>query len=302
MVDRTLAGRIAVVAGATRGAGRGIAVELGAAGATVFVAGRSTRQAPSAMNRPETIEETAELVDRAGGRGIPVRVDFCEPAEVDALRDRIRSEVDGRLDILVNDVWGGDPLVEWGKPFWEHDLDRSLTAWRNGVQSHLVSLHRLVPLLIDRGGLLVEITDGDREDYYGSLFYDVVKASVRRLGKVLGEDLGKHGVTAVSLTPGFLRSEAMLEGFGVAEGNWRDAARKDPHFAISETPHYVGRAVAALAGDEKVARWNGQVLSSWQLANEYGFTDVDGSRPDWGKYRVDVFENGRKDVDPEDYR
>jgi NAD(P)-dependent dehydrogenase (short-subunit alcohol dehydrogenase family) len=165
-----------------------------------------------------------------------------------------------------------------------------------------VSLHRLVPLLIGAGGLVVEITDGDRDDYYGSLFYDVVKASVRRLGRVLGEDLGRHGVTAVSLTPGFLRSEAMLEGFGVTERDWRDAIAKDPHFAISETPHYVGRAVAALAADPGIARWNGQVLSSWQLAREYGFTDVDGSRPDWGRFRADAIERGRTDIDPEDYR
>ncbi|MGW4475109.1 SDR family oxidoreductase [Nonomuraea sp. NPDC004354] len=299
----THADLVAVVAGATRGAGRGIAVSLGALGATVYAAGRSTRDRPSAMKRPETIEETAELVEKAGGRGIPVRCDFTEPAEVDALRERLESEVAGRLDVLVNDVWGGDPLVEWGKPFWEHDLANALTAWRNGIQSYLVSLHRLVPLMVRRGcGLVVEITDGDGDDYYGSLFYDVVKAGVRRLGRVLGEDLGKHGLTAVALTPGFLRSEAMLEGFGVTEENWRDAVAKDRHFALAESPHYVGRAVAALATDPDVARWNGRVLSSWQLAGEYGFTDLDGSRPDWGRYRTVAFGPTQGQTNPEDYR
>jgi NAD(P)-dependent dehydrogenase (short-subunit alcohol dehydrogenase family) len=295
---------VAVVTGATRGAGRGIAVSLGALGATVYVTGRSTSGSPSPMKRPETIEETASLVRAAGGNAIAVRCDFTSVAEVDALRRRIQSESDGRLDVLVNDVWGGDPFVEWGKPFWEHDLDNALTAWRNCVQSHLVALHRLVPLMAKRkSGLIVEITDGDRDDYYGSLFYDVVKASVRRLGVVLGEDLDKYGITSVALTPGFLRSEAMLAGFGVTEENWRDATRTNKEFGISETPYYVGRAVAALAADPKVARWNGQVLSSWQLAHEYGFTDLDGSRPDWGRYREVAFGTDRRDdIDTEDFR
>jgi NAD(P)-dependent dehydrogenase (short-subunit alcohol dehydrogenase family) len=299
-VDNSLAGKVAVVAGATRGAGRGIAVELGARGATVYACGRTTRETASPMKRSETIDETAELVTEAGGRGIAVRCDFTARADVDALRSRIESEAGGRLDVLVNDVWGGDPFVEWGKPFWEHDLDRSLTAWDNGIRSHLIALHRLTPLVVEAQGLIVEITDGDRDDYYGSLFYDVVKAGIRRLGRVLGEDLGKHGVTALALTPGFLRSEAMLEGFGVTEANWRDA--KDPHFGISETPHYVGRAVAALAADPDVKRWNSRSLSSWELAHEYDFTDIDGSRPDWGAFRSKVLANDATDFDPEDYR
>jgi NAD(P)-dependent dehydrogenase (short-subunit alcohol dehydrogenase family) len=301
-VDNFLAGKVAVVAGGTRGAGRGIAVELGARGATVYVCGRTSRDAPSPMKRAETIEETAELVDRAGGRGVAVRCDFTSRDQVDALRARLESDAGGRLDVLVNDVWGGDPFVQWGIPFWEHDLERSLTAWDNGMRSHLIALHRLTPLVIAAQGLIVEITDGDRDDYYGSLFYDVVKAGIRRLGRVLGEDLGKHGVTALALTPGFLRSEAMLEGFGVTEATWRDAAAKDPHFGISETPHYVGRAVAALAADADVRRWNGKTLSSWQLAHEYDFTDIDGSRPDWGAFRSEVLAAEATEFDPEDYR
>lgn len=301
-MDRTLSERVALVAGATRGAGRAIAVELGARGATVYAAGRSTRQAASPMQRPETIDDTADLVTEAGGRGIAVQCDFTNVDAVAALRTRIEKEAAGRLDILVNDVWGGDPFVEWGKPFWEHDLAKSLQAWQNGVQSHLVSLHQLTPLIVASKGLLIEITDGDRDDYYGSLFYDVVKASIRRLGVVMGEELGKHGATGVALTPGFLRSEAMLENFGVTEETWREAAKRDPHFGISETPHYVGRAVAALASDPDVHRWNGQVLSSWQLMNECGFTDLDGSQPDWGKFRAEVLAESRTEFDPNDYR
>ncbi|MEU2613193.1 SDR family oxidoreductase [Micromonospora sp. NPDC007271] len=301
-MGNSLAGKVAVVAGATRGAGRGIAVELGARGTTVFACGRTSRDTASPMGRPETIEETADLVTKAGGEGIAIRCDFTSQSDVESLRERLEADAAGRIDVLVNDVWGGDPFVEWGKPFWEHDLERSLTAWDNGMRSHLIALHRLTPLVIAAQGLIIEITDGDRDDYYGSLFYDVVKAGIRRLGRVLGEDLGKHGVTALALTPGFLRSEAMLEGFGVTEQNWRDAAAKDPHFGISETPHYVGRAVAALAADPDVHRWNGKTLSSWQLAHEYDFTDVDGSRPDWGAFRATVLADNATEFDPEDYR
>lgn len=300
-----LAGRVAVVAGATRGAGRGIAVALGTLGATVYATGRSTRAGRSPMDRPETIEETAELVDAAGGRGLPVRCDHAVPGEVGRLRARIEADQDGRLDVLVNDVWGGDPLVEWGRPFWEHDLGNALGAWRNGLESHLVTAHRLVPLMVSGGGgLVVGVTDGDRDDYRGSLFYDLVKSSVIRIARAQAEELAPHGVTAVALTPGFLRSEAMLEHFGVTEATWREAVAADPHFALSETPAYVGRAVAALAADPRVERWSGRVLSSWGLAREYGFTDADGSRPDWGRWFDDVVAPGGdpKAADPGRYR
>lgn len=287
-------GAVAVVAGGTRGAGRGIAAELGALGATVYVTGRSTRAGRSELGRAETIEETAALVDAAGGRGIPVRCDHTSVTDVDALRDRLRTEAGGRLDVLVNDVWGGDPLVRWGVPFWEHDLSAGLRAWRNGVESHLITSHRLVPLMAAAGrGLVIEVTDGDRPDYRGSLFYDLAKSSVIRLALAQSEELRPHGVTAVALTPGFLRSEAMLEHFGVTEATWREGVARDPHFALSETPRYVGRAAAALAADPAVARWSGRALSSWGLAREYGFADLDGSRPDWGRWYDEVVAAGR---------
>lgn len=301
----SLRGKVAAVTGATRGAGRAIAVELGAAGATVFVGGRSTRAAKSPIGRDETIEETAELVDAAGGRGIPVRCDFTVPAEVDAFRARIESEVDGRLDVLVDDVWGGEADVEF-VPFWEQDLDKQLRMWRNSVQAHLVALHRLVPLLIARpGGLLVEVTDGDDDGYYsGMLAYDSVKAAIRRFGVVLAKDFAPHGTTSVSVTPGFLRSEQMLEHFGVTEENWRDAIAKEPHYAMSETPRYLGRGIAALAADPDRHRHTGRTLASWTLMREYGVTDVDGSRPDWGRWNDEVVkpEVDLATVDAADYR
>lgn len=299
----TLQGTVALVTGATRGCGRGMAVELGAAGATVYVTGRSTRGGRSPMDRPETIEDTADRVTAAGGVGIPVCCDHTAIAEVNALARRIQSEQDGQLDVLVDDVWGGDPLVQWGALFWEHDIGRALAAVRNGVDSHLITAHRLLPLLVARGhGLVVEITDGDTDYYMGCLPYDLVKSSMRRLGHVLAEELRPHGVTALALTPGFLRSEAMLENFGVTEENWRDATATDRHFGISETPHYIGRAVVALAGDPDVARWAGRSTSTWELMRTYGFTDLDGSQPDCGRYFADAVFGDHPDADPADYR
>ena len=283
--DRPLSGAVCVVAGATRGAGRGIAVELGAAGATVYATGRSVRGNPSPMARPETLEETAELIDAAGGRGIAVRCDHTDAAQVAGLAARIREEQDGRLDVLVNDIWGGDPLADWGKPFWEHSLEDGLLMQRLAVTTHVITSWHLAPLLVERGrGLVVEITDGDRPDYRGSFFYDLAKATVIRLAVGQAADLKPHGVAAVALTPGFLRSEAMLDYFGVAEENWRDAIAQDRHYSESETPHFVGRAVAALAADPDVMAKTGQTLASWTLSREYGFDDIDGRRPDWGAY------------------
>jgi NAD(P)-dependent dehydrogenase (short-subunit alcohol dehydrogenase family) len=288
-----LRGHVALVAGGTRGAGRGIAVELGAAGATVYVTGRSTRAGRSPMNRPETIEETAELVTAAGGLGIPFQVDHLAQRQVKALVERIAAEQDGRLDVLVNDIWGGDPLTRWDVPFWEHSLDDGLRLHEVAVHTHLITSWYAAPLMVARrSGLILEITDGVESDYRGSLFYDLAKSSVIRLALAQAADLRPHGVTAVALTPGFLRSEAMLDHFGVTEQNWRDATAKDPHFIISETPAYVGRAAAALAADPGVARWTGQPLASWQLAREYGFTDVDGSQPDAGRYFAEVVRGG----------
>ena len=277
--------KVALVSGGTRGAGRGIAVELGRTGLTVYVTGRTTRAGTSPMGRPETIEETAELVHEAGGRGIFVRVDHSSPEEVRGLVERIRREQDGRLDVLVNDVWGGDPLTHWGTAFWEQPLADGLALLRQAIETHLITSHAAAPLLIRSGsGLVVEITDGVGPEYRGNLFYDLAKSAVIRLALAQAEELRPHGASAVALTPGFLRSEAMLDHFGVTERTWRDAVARDPHFAASETPAFVGRAVAALAGDPDVARLSGRALSSWELSREYGFTDADGSRPDWGAH------------------
>ncbi|WP_405143731.1 SDR family oxidoreductase [Sphaerisporangium sp. NBC_01403] len=300
-----LTGKVALVAGATRGAGRGIARELGAAGATVYVTGRTTRERPSEMNRPETIEETAELITSAGGTAIAVQVDHLEQDQVKALAERIDRE-QGRLDVLVNNIWGSESLFEWTSKLWEHNLDAGLRLLRLAIDTHLITGHYVLPLLIRRpGGLLVEVTDGVPEyndkHYRLSAFYDLAKTSVIRLAFGQGEELRPYGCTAVALTPGWLRSEQMLEHFGVTEENWRDATEQDPHFVISETPAYVGRAVAALAADPDVARWNGKALSSGRLASIHGFTDVDGSRPDAWRYLDEVVDAG-KPADVTGYR
>ncbi|MEU9916128.1 SDR family oxidoreductase [Streptomyces sp. NPDC051001] len=304
-MSQPLKGKVALVAGATRGAGRGIAVELGAAGATVYVTGRSTRDRRSEYDRPETIEDTADLVSEAGGTGIAVPADHLDPAQVRTLVDRI-ADTEGRLDVLVNNIWGGEKLFEWESPVWEHDLDNGLRLLRLAVETHAITSHHALPLLLrNPGGLVVEMTDGTAEyngaTYRNSFFYDLAKTSVLRMGFALGHELGPRGATAVALTPGWLRSEMMLEHFGVGEDNWRDALDRVPHFAISETPRYVGRAVAALAADPDVARFNGQSLSSGGLAGTYGFTDLDGSRPDAWRYVVEVQDAG-KPADTTGYR
>ncbi|MHC0067035.1 SDR family oxidoreductase [Nostoc sp. UIC 10890] len=299
-----LKNKIALVVGATRGAGRGIAVELGAAGATVYVTGRTTVTVRSEYNRPETIEETAKLVNQAGGKGIAVLVDHLDPKQVQALVARVEQE-QGRLDVLVNDI-GAEYLAEFNKPVWELSLERGLRMLRLAIDTHLIASHFALPLLIQKpGGLVVEITDGTAEyndkNYRLSLFYDLAKTSVIRMAWGLAQELKLHQCTAVALTPGWLRSELMLDHFGVSEANWQDATAKEPHFIISETPHYVGRAVAYLAGDPQVVRWNGQSLSSGQLAQVYGFTDLDGSQPDAWRYIHEVQEAG-KPADATGYR
>ena len=305
-----LRGAVAVVAGATRGAGRGIAAALGEAGATVVCTGRSsaTGRLRSDYDRPETIEETAELVDQLGGAGVAVPVDHLDPAQVAALAERVRRD-HGRIDVLVYDIWGGEVLkggpADWDTPIWEHDLDNGLRILRLAVDTHLVTSHHLLPLLIERpGGLLVEVTDGTNEynasHYRISVYYDLAKVAVNRLAFSQGHELAAHGATAVAITPGWLRSEMMLEAFGVSEDNWRDAVAP-PDFAHSESPRFVGRAVVALAADPDRARWNQGSVTSGQLASEYGFTDVDGSQPDVWRYMVEVTEAGLE-ADPGDYR
>jgi NAD(P)-dependent dehydrogenase (short-subunit alcohol dehydrogenase family) len=303
-MNKPLTGKVALVAGATRGAGRGIAVQLGAAGATVYVTGRTNRSGRSEMNRPETIEETAALVVAAGGRGIAVRVDHLVPDEVRALVARIEEE-QGGLHVLVNDIWGATRM-EWNKSVWESDLDYGLHQLHLAVDTHAITSHFALPLLIkEPGGLVVEVTDGTVEynatHYRVSFFYDLAKAAVNRMAFALAHELRPHGGTAVSLTPGWLRSEAMLDAYRVSESNWRDATKIQPHFAISESPAFVGRAVAALAQDSNVARWNGQSLSSGQLAKVYGFTDLDGSQPDAWRYVTEVQDAG-KPADVTGYR
>jgi NAD(P)-dependent dehydrogenase (short-subunit alcohol dehydrogenase family) len=305
MTGRSLAGKVALVAGATRAAGRGIAIELGAAGATVYCTGRTTRTQASELNRPETIEETADLVRQAGGEGIAVQVDHLDPAQVRALVARIERE-QGRLEILVNDVWGADFLIEWNMPVWKHSLDGGLRMLRLAVDTHIVTSHFALPLVIRKpGGLVVEMTDGTAEynanTYRLSLFYDLAKTSVIRMAWAQAQELRPHGCTAVALTPGWLRSEQMLDNYGVREDNWWDAIAKQPHFAIAESPRYVGRAVSHLAADPEVARRSGQSLSSGQLAKVYGFTDLDGSRPDAWRYVREVQDAG-KPADVTGYR
>jgi len=292
-----LAGKVALVAGATRGGGRGIAVALGEAGATVYATGRTTREHRSEIDRAETIEETAELVTEAGGEGIAVAVDHLEPAQVAALVERIDSD-HGRLDLLVNDIWGAEHLFEWNKPVWEHDLDRGLRLLRLALDTHLITSHHALPLLVrDPAGLVVEVTDGtadyNADHYRVSTFYDLAKTSVIRLAWAQAQELRDHGGNAVALTPGWMRSELMLEHHSVSESNWRDATERTPHFCISESPRYVGRAVAALAADPDVSRWSGQSLSSGQLAQLYGFTDTDGTQPDCWRYMTEVIEAGK---------
>lgn len=303
-MNKPLKDKVALVAGATRGAGRGIAVQLGASGATVYVTGRTTRSSSSEMNRPETIEETAALVDSAGGRAIAVRVDHLVPDDVRALVARIERER-GALHILVNDIFGLTKM-EWNKTVWESDLEYGLHLLRLGIDTHAITSHFALPLMIKQAGaLVVEVNDGTTDynstNYRVSFFYDLVKTAVNRMAFALGHELRPHGGTAVAVTPGWLRSEAMLDAYKVTEASWRDATKIQPHFAISETPAYVGRAVAALASDPSVSRWNGMSLSSGQLAKVYGFTDIDGSQPDAWRYLVEVQDAG-KPADVTGYR
>lgn len=293
-MTKTLEGRVSLVAGATRGAGRGIARGLGEAGATVYGTGRSSRSlSPSDSGRPETIEDTADLVTAAGGEGIAVVCDHTDEAAVAALVGRIR-EQHGRLDILVNDIWGGDALTEWGRPFWELDCDRGFAMIERAVHTHVITSRHAVPLMLENRaggeGLVVEITDGAFAGYRGSLFYDLCKSAVIRLAYAKAVDLDVHPITALALTPGFLRSEAVLDHFGVTEDTWRDAIAQDPHFAHSETPMMIGRIIAALAADPELARHAGQALTTWDLARHYDVRDVDGRQPHWDEHLDEAIE------------
>ncbi len=297
---KPLEGKIAVVAGATRGAGRGIARMLGEAGATVYCTGRSVRGEPPKegihAGRKETIEETAEMVSAHGGVGIAVRVDHTDESQVEKLFARVREEQGGRLDVLVN-VLGGDTPAEW-KPFWQLSLEKGLRWMRQEVFSHIITSRHAAALMVEgrrKGGLIVEITDGDRLSYRSNLFFDLVKLSTIRLAYAMAEELYTRGITALALTPGFMRTEWMLDHFGVTEANWRDAVNKPEAkrfgFEASETPCFVGRAVAALAADPHVLKKSGGIYSSCVLAEEYGFTDIDGNRPNWKRYFAENFKS-----------
>ncbi len=282
---KPLEGKIALVAGATRGAGRGIACMLGEAGATVYCTGRSVRGSPPTSGvyagRPETIEETAEMVNRFGGRGIAVRVDHTQEGQVTDLVGRVRSEY-GRLDVLVNNLFG-IAVDEW-QPFWELTFAKGLLMLENALHSHILTCRHVVPLMLEhKCGLIVETTDGDLTGYRGQLFFDLANFSKYRLAYAMAVELREHGITVVALTPGYMRTEYALDSLGLTEENWREGAKKDPLFLASETPFYVGRAVAALAADPHIARKTGRVLNSWGLAEEYGFTDMDGRQPHWDK-------------------
>lgn len=299
MSDRPLSGKVALVAGATRGAGRAIAVELARAGAYVYATGRSSRATgPSDIGRPETIEETGELMQDTGGEGTALRVDHLEPDQVAGLVDRIEQE-QGRLDVLVNDIFGGDRYAQWDKKLWEHDLDGGFRMLRMGIHTHLITCAKALPLILrGEGGLVVEMTDGTSEFNRNfrqgvGFYYDLVKATVERITIGLTAELAGTKCTAVAVTPGWLRSENMLEKFGVTEETWREALEERPHFCISESPTYVARGIVALASDPEVARYAGRVLSSAELARTYGVTDTDGTQPDSWRYLVEIKTQGR---------
>ena len=320
-----LHGRVALVAGATRGAGRGIALALGEAGATVYCSGRSSRAKPASRtplrpgskaakqampaeyyaHRPETVEETAEMVTARGGKGIAAVVDHLNAAQVEKLVAQIRRE-QGRLDILVNDI-SESAEHEFGNPFWQLDLEKGFAMFRHAINTHIITSRIAVPLIIEScaspnaSGLIVEIGDGDSFTYRGNLFFDLIKTTVIRLAFDMARELRRRNIAAVALTPGFLRSEVMLEHFGVTEANWRDATKKNPDYSESETPLYVGRAVAALAADPQITKKSGRAFSSWGLSDEYGFCDADGARPHWGRHFAAKYGDCMKSCDERFY-
>lgn len=299
---KSLTGKVAVVAGATRGAGRGVARALGEAGAKVYCTGRSVKGRPSPYKRRETIDETAAMINAAGGTAIAVRVDHTLESEVKALFGRIARK-DKRVDILVNSIAGEDPLMaQWGH-FWQANLKDADAIFRQVLTSRITTAkHAALLMMRRRSGLIVEVTENDILGGGGNPMAQAVKVADKILALNWATELKPHRVTCVAVTPGFLRSEKMLEHFGVTEENWRDAGKKDPNFLVSESPLFVGRAIAALAADPTVNEQTGQLLSSWELSRKYRFTDYDGRRPDWGKHTIDwsvvpqplveVFRNG----------
>lgn len=296
-MSQVLAGSVAVVAGATRGAGRGIARALGAAGATVYCTGRSTRAVPSPYNRPETIEETAEMIRAAGGNAIPLRVDHAEEAEVAALFERVDRE-HGKLDILVNSLAGEHPLMNGWSPFWDTDLANAGALLQQCLVARMITAKHGARLMVRRRrGLIAEITENDLLTSSGDVLTQLVRFGHKALAASYAAELRRHGVVALAITPGFLRSERMLEYFGVTEETWREAGNKDRNFLESESPQFVGRAIVALATDPRISERTGHLFSSWEVGREYGLTDLDGRRPDWGQLDVDYSEIPRPMID-----
>lgn len=285
----SLSGKVAVVAGATRGAGRGIARALGELGATVYCTGRSSGKARSDMNRPETIEETAAMVTAAGGQGIAIRVDHSVRAEVDDLARTVEAQY-GRIDLLVNDIWGGDDLIDWSIPFYESDVDRGLSAMHRSIDTHLITSRAFTPMMVRQGhGRIIEITDGTDYSYRGNVYYSMIKTTIIHMAFALDAALMEKGIRALPVTPGFLRSEWMLDNFGVSEANWKDGVKKEPHFIASETPLFVGRAIAALAAEPDWSPYIGRAWASWTLSDVFDITDADGEWPHWGRYYEKTF-------------
>jgi len=284
---KQLKARIAVVAGATRGAGRGIARGLGEAGATVYCTGRSVRGNPSPYGRPETIDETAEMIQAAGGDATAVRVDHTVESEVEQFFARIDREHQ-RVDILVNSIAGEEPMMRQFVSFWKTNLKDGEAVFRQALLSHIITAKHAASIMIrQRSGLIVAVTESDIRMAGGNPLTRSVKLALKGLARSMAAELKPHRVAAVAITPGFLRSESMLEGFGVTEVNWRDHGKKDKNFLESESPLFVGRAVAAFAADDRMLERTGQLFSSWELGREYGFTDADGRRPDWGAIDID---------------
>jgi len=282
-----LTGRVALVAGATRGAGRGIARALAEAGARVYCTGRSVTGKPSPYGRPETIDETAAMITAAGGKAIALRVDHTNEAEVKALFRRIM-RTHKRIDIVVDSVAGEDPLMGTYGFLWQADLTTADAIFRQGLTSRIITAkHAALAMMPARRGLIVEVTEADMIGGGGNPMAQAVKTAQKVLPLLWAAELAPHGITATAITPGFLRSERMLEHFGVTESNWREAGKKDPNFLQSESPLFVGRAIAALAADPKVQNRTGMLFGSWELGRDYGVTDYDGRRPDWGRHKID---------------
>ena len=284
---KPLTGRVALVAGATRGAGRGIARALAEAGATVYCTGRSVKGKPSPYGRPETIDETAAMIKAAGGNAIALRVDHTIEDDVKALFRRIM-RARRRIDVVVDSVAGEDPLMGQYGFLWQADLKTADAIFRQGLTSRIITAQCAARAMMRaKRGLIVQVTENDMIGGGGNPMSQAVKMAQKVLPLLWAAELAPHGIAVMAITPGFLRSESMLQHLGVTEDNWREAGKADPNFLESESPLFVGRAVAALAADPKVQRRTGMLTSSWELARDYGFTDSDGRRPDWGRHQID---------------